>query len=66
MATAWGDTGGGEFEVWQYGPADLWRQVQDVWEEYTALDAPAAGEFGLTLPPGGQRVWLRDPGHVIG
>jgi len=53
--------------VWQYGPADLWRQVETAWQEYTALGAPDAGAFGLTATRDGRQwIWLGEPGLTVG
>lgn len=63
--TADGD-GQGPFEVWQYGPTDLWARVETAWADYRGEGAPDPGEFGLTVSPGGcQEVWLRHPDRVL-
>jgi protein-L-isoaspartate O-methyltransferase len=59
-------TRGGQIEVWQYGPTDLWNRVHTVWEEYAAAGSPPLEAFGLTATPDAQRVWLHEPGNVIG
>ena len=61
-AAATAVTGG---DVWQYGPGFLWEEIEQVWQEYTALGYPTPDQFGLTVTDRGQQVWLRDPHAVI-
>ena len=48
-----------------FGPRDLWGEVERVHEEFLRLGSPAAGDFGLTVSPAGDQVWLRAPEGVI-
>ncbi len=48
-------------DVWLYGAADLWEEIEHVFLEYGALGSPDAEEFGMTLDADGQHVWLREP-----
>ncbi|WP_274561987.1 methyltransferase domain-containing protein [Streptomyces spiramyceticus] len=52
-------------QAWQYGERDLWRDVEETYQEYEALGLPEADEFGLTVSARGQEVWLTHPGRVI-
>ncbi|GAA1195987.1 hypothetical protein GCM10009578_041500 [Streptomyces rhizosphaericus] len=48
-------------EVWSYGPRRLWEEATAVHEAYVNDGSPGPGDFGLTVSPGGQRLWLRSP-----
>jgi protein-L-isoaspartate(D-aspartate) O-methyltransferase len=48
-------------QVWQYGPRDLWSEVESVYAEYDDLGQPRAAAFGLTVSPRGQHMWLGTP-----
>ncbi|GAA1544597.1 methyltransferase domain-containing protein [Streptomyces albidochromogenes] len=45
-------------DVWQYGPRDLWAEIEAVHHEYVALGRPDAQSFGLTVTAEGQQVWM--------
>jgi protein-L-isoaspartate(D-aspartate) O-methyltransferase len=51
--------------VVQYGPRDLWREVEAAHREYAALGRPEPEEFGLTVDPEGEHVWLGEPDCVM-
>ncbi|OEU86848.1 methyltransferase [Streptomyces abyssalis] len=51
--------------VWQYGPRDLWSEVEAAHAEYVDLGRPEPEAFGLTVSPQGERVWLVGPDQVI-
>ncbi|MET9803856.1 methyltransferase [Streptomyces sp. NPDC006368] len=56
-------TGG---EVWQYGPRELWVEIERVHQEYVELARPEPTDFGLTVhPTDGRRVWLGYPSRII-
>ncbi|GAA4918611.1 methyltransferase domain-containing protein [Streptomyces coeruleoprunus] len=55
----------GEEDVWQYGARDLWREVERVHAEYVRLGCPGHADFGLTVTPGGEGVWLRSPARIL-
>ncbi|WP_425583706.1 methyltransferase domain-containing protein [Streptomyces macrosporus] len=65
-ATAAGAPNDREFEVWQYGPDNLWDRAEAAWTEYLSQGCPPLENFGLTVTPDRQQVWLRTPGNVIG
>ncbi|MEJ8632545.1 methyltransferase domain-containing protein [Streptomyces sp. MS2.AVA.5] len=48
-------------DVWQYGAANLWDEIEHVFLEYAALGSPVAEEFGITADEDGPHVWLREP-----
>ncbi|MFC4611994.1 methyltransferase domain-containing protein [Streptomyces maoxianensis] len=48
-------------DVWQYGTANLWEEIEQVLLEYSALGSPGTEDFGLTVDSDGQHVWLREP-----
>ncbi|QGV80516.1 methyltransferase domain-containing protein [Streptomyces ficellus] len=52
-------------DAYEYGARGLWDEVQRVRDEYVALGAPGARDFGLTVSDRGQQVWLHDPERVI-
>ncbi|MEU6080018.1 methyltransferase domain-containing protein [Streptomyces sp. NPDC047108] len=56
--------GSGE-PVWLYGPRDLWTEVERVHAEFRDLGSPGTEEFGLTVTPDGQGVWLHTPATVV-
>ncbi|NIY65278.1 methyltransferase domain-containing protein [Streptomyces malaysiensis] len=53
-------------EVWQYGPRPLWEEATAVHNAYVKDGSPDVGDFGLTVSPDGQRLWLRSPDALLG
>lgn len=51
--------------VWQYGPRDLWSEVEAAHREYVGLGRPEPHTFGLTVGLGGEEVWIGGPDQVI-
>ncbi|WP_434591213.1 methyltransferase domain-containing protein [Streptomyces sp. A5-4] len=51
--------------VWQYGPRDLWTEIEVVHREYVAIGSPDAGSFGLTVTPRGQHTWTHRPEAIV-
>ncbi|MGA4840687.1 methyltransferase domain-containing protein [Streptomyces sp. G45] len=47
--------------VVQRGPLRLWDAVEDAVGLWRAAGSPHVSEFGLTITPAAQRVWLGDP-----
>lgn len=47
--------------VWEGGPHQLWRAVEDAHDTWLLLDRPGWDRFGLTVMPTYQRVWLDSP-----
>ncbi|MGW7362960.1 methyltransferase domain-containing protein [Streptomyces sp. NPDC054841] len=52
-------------DVWEYGPRDLWAEIERTYRDYVALGSPDADQFGLTVSAEGEHLWLRGPGQVI-
>ncbi|MBT2386576.1 ATP-grasp peptide maturase system methyltransferase [Streptomyces sp. ISL-11] len=52
---------GGGFLVRQGGPVRLWDAVEEAIDTWREAGSPPQSAFGLTVGPGGQRVWLGDP-----
>lgn len=48
----------GGWTVVQRGPVRLWDRVEQALQRWQAAGAPRQEEFGLTVSPWGQRVWL--------
>lgn len=53
--------GGGGFLVSQGGPERLWDAVEESIGVWRDAGAPPQTEFGLTVTPARQRVWLGCP-----
>ncbi|WP_215456213.1 MULTISPECIES: ATP-grasp peptide maturase system methyltransferase [unclassified Streptomyces] len=53
--------GGGGFRVSQGGPERLWDAVEESIGVWWDAGAPPQTEFGLTVTPARQRVWLGSP-----
>ncbi|WP_150252519.1 ATP-grasp peptide maturase system methyltransferase [Nocardiopsis deserti] len=51
-----------EAMVSQHGPVNLWDRVEDNVRWWRALGEPSVSDFGLTVSPREQRVWLSSPG----
>ncbi|MFF4282875.1 protein-L-isoaspartate O-methyltransferase [Streptomyces kronopolitis] len=47
--------------VWQSGPRRLWDEVESAYFWWAAQGSPGVERFGLTVTPGGQKIWLDDP-----
>ncbi|MBW1603421.1 methyltransferase domain-containing protein [Streptomyces sp. JJ66] len=57
--------GGGEFEVQQHGPRMLWDEIERAHGWWVQAGSPARTRYGLTVTPGGQRVWLDTPDRTV-
>lgn len=52
----------GAAEVCEAGPRSLWDEVEELYDKWCALGAPARERFGLTVTPDGRHtLWLDDP-----
>lgn len=58
------DPGGG-ITVLQYGPRDLWNEVEDAFFRWLEWGRPGRDRFGITVTPDGQAIWLDAPGNVL-
>ncbi|MBP0459764.1 methyltransferase domain-containing protein [Streptomyces montanisoli] len=52
-------------EALQYGPRNLWAEIEAEHRAYIREGAPGAEGFGLTVTADAHDVWLHDPGNVI-
>lgn len=52
-------------DVWEYGPRELWAEIERAHRDYVDLGSPAAEAFGLTVSPEGEYLWLHGPGNVL-
>ncbi|MFJ5093560.1 methyltransferase domain-containing protein [Streptomyces sp. NPDC088557] len=43
------------------GPGDVWADVLTGWDHWTAQGSPELWDFGMTVTPTTQTVWLHDP-----
>ncbi|WBB63717.1 ATP-grasp peptide maturase system methyltransferase [Streptomyces sp. WMMC500] len=53
--------GGEGWTVIQRGPLDLWNSVEDSVATWRSHGSPFLSEFGMTITPDAQRVWLGAP-----
>ncbi|MEU6238409.1 hypothetical protein [Kitasatospora sp. NPDC047058] len=53
--------GGGRVEVFQGGPRRLADELLAAWAQWEHLGRPGPYDFGMTVRPDGQFVWLNDP-----
>ncbi|SDJ56063.1 methyltransferase domain-containing protein [Nonomuraea jiangxiensis] len=53
--------GADEYEVYQVGDRPLWEQVCDAYFRWVSWGEPGRDQFGMTVTPEGQRVWLGAP-----
>ncbi|RNL81838.1 methyltransferase domain-containing protein [Halostreptopolyspora alba] len=56
---------GGEVEVTQRGPRDLWDEVEAAYLAWVGWGQPERGRFGVTVDASGQHVWLDTPDNRI-
>jgi protein-L-isoaspartate O-methyltransferase len=52
--------------VLQRGARDLWDEVAGAFLRWVAWGSPGRERFGMTIDPGGQRIWLDSPGNPVG
>lgn len=55
----------GEFPVQQHGPRRLWDEVEAAYWRWNGWGRPERARFGLTVSPGGRRLWLDSPERPI-
>ncbi|MFF7649997.1 methyltransferase domain-containing protein [Streptomyces sp. NPDC007983] len=51
--------------VYQWGPRDLFNELERAYRWWLEAGSPELYDFGLTVTAGGQAAWLGDPGAVI-
>ncbi|MFE7275404.1 hypothetical protein [Streptomyces sp. NPDC057623] len=61
------EPGRDEFEVYQFGPRDLWDEVALAYSHWDAMDRPGWGRFGLTVDgeTGEHTPWLDQPSNTL-
>lgn len=59
------DKGRTAFPVAQSGPRRLWDELEAAWRWWDGRGRPGFNRFGLTVGPGGERVWLDGPGDLV-
>ncbi|WP_225878121.1 methyltransferase domain-containing protein [Spongiactinospora rosea] len=57
--------GADDFEVYQVGDRPLWDEVTDAYFRWVDWGEPGRHRFGMTVTPGGQRVWLDTPQQAV-
>jgi protein-L-isoaspartate O-methyltransferase len=53
------------YQVEQAGDRRLWDEVEAAYHTWLRWGSPGRDRFGMTVCPGGQRLWLDDPSRVI-
>ncbi|MFE5869078.1 hypothetical protein ACFQ6V_10550 [Streptomyces roseifaciens] len=64
-ATAEHVPGQASYEVEQYGPRRLWDEVEAAYRQWERYGRPERERAGMTVHPGGQDLWLDEPGKPI-
>jgi protein-L-isoaspartate(D-aspartate) O-methyltransferase len=54
-----------DFEIIQYGPRNLWDELEAAYRWWLDAGRPDHTRFGLTVTKDGQHVWLDNPGQVV-
>ncbi len=54
-------TGDGKAVAYQGGPRRLADEVEQAWDWWLSVGAPELYDWGMTVEPGRQRVWCREP-----
>ncbi|WP_308341129.1 hypothetical protein [Streptomyces sp. JJ36] len=54
-----------QFDVEQHGPRMLWREVEAAHKWWVRAGRPERTRFGVTVEPGGSRVWLDGPARPV-
>lgn len=59
-----GGVGSAAYPVRQWGPRNLWNEIEQAYRRWRAHGCPARERFGVTVRPGrGLSVWLDHPDH---
>ncbi|MEU4803619.1 methyltransferase domain-containing protein [Actinosynnema sp. NPDC023587] len=58
-------TTAGRFEVRRHGPRRLWDEVETAHGWWVGQGRPSRFEFGLTVTPDDQQVWLGEPDNTV-
>lgn len=54
------------FDVLQFGPRDLWEEMEAAFFRWVSCGSPSRDRFGLTVTPDGQHLWLDTPANRYG
>ncbi len=54
----------GELRVEQGGPRQLWDELEDAYNEWSAAGHPTREQIGVTVSPEGQRIWVDSPNQT--
>ncbi|MGA5818281.1 methyltransferase domain-containing protein [Kitasatospora sp. NPDC094028] len=57
--------GESRFEVRQFGPRQLWDELEAAHNRWTATGRPGYDRYGLTVTPAGQTAWLDTPDNPV-
>lgn len=52
--------------TYRYGARDLLGEAETAVAWWHAEDCPRLFDFGVTVAPGRQEIWLREPAHIVG
>lgn len=55
----------GTRQVWEAGPRDLWRILEDTHATWHEMGLPGWERFGITITETHQRVWFDEPLNVL-
>lgn len=55
----------GTRHIWEAGPRDLWRIIEETHATWRTMGLPGWERFGLTVTETSQRVWLDKPDNVL-
>ncbi|WP_242890864.1 methyltransferase domain-containing protein [Actinomadura litoris] len=54
-----------DFAVAQAGPRRLWSEVEAAYLRWVSWGSPGRDQFGITITPDGQTLWLHSPDNPI-
>lgn len=54
-----------EFAVEQHGPRMLWDEIEAAHHWWTGIRRPARTEYGMTITPEAQHLWVGQPHHRV-
>ena len=55
----------GRYPVRQHGPRKLWNEAENAYRWWVEHGAPGRTQYGLTITPTGQHLWLDEPTNTI-
>ncbi|GAA2597472.1 methyltransferase domain-containing protein [Streptomyces axinellae] len=54
-----------QYVIAQYGPRQLWDEVETAWTRWDRIGRPGRDRVGITVTPEGQHLWLDKPGNHL-